>query len=298
MEERKFVMCDKAALVELQVKGKDFMEALDSFVKESVGGPELRRIEVPHFPRGSIGSIVSDIDRMLGEMLAGRKSADRQPTGFEAIARDLRAGNASKYHVGDCFTTQHNELGQIEWHIIGINEEELTGEKRPHVTVQAKKILTYRQFNAPTKAFPYGHNAWMGSDIREWLNHDFLDGMPFHDQMVLASCKKKTHTPEGVKMNDERCFLLSASEIGFNVNNDAIHDEGNVYSYYADAIRKIDPEEPLRKKLDTDGDEAAYWLRSPYPWNAVGVRGVNPDGSLGIGNAFNGYGAAPACVIA
>ena len=46
-----------------------------------------------------------------------------------------------------------------------------------------------------------------------------------------------------------------------------------------------------------DGDEAAYWLRTPYTGFGYYARSVNTDGSLVSNVACNSYGVLAACVI-
>ena len=68
-------------------------------------------------------------------------------------------------------------------------------------------------------------------------------------------------------------------------------DEGPAYEYF----RGCDDER--RIKIDMDGDESVWFLRSPYPSYVSYVRYVNTSGALSNFNANNGHGLAPACVI-
>lgn len=52
-----------------------------------------------------------------------------------------------------------------------------------------------------------------------------------------------------------------------------------------------------RRAVDMDGDEAAYWLRTPHAGYGYIVRYVDTDGSLNIGFASNSNGVLAACVI-
>ena len=49
--------------------------------------------------------------------------------------------------------------------------------------------------------------------------------------------------------------------------------------------------------VDSDGDAAHWWLRTPYSGNAHTVRGVNSDGTLNNNYAMGALGVAPACII-
>ena len=85
-------------------------------------------------------------------------------------------------------------------------------------------------------------------------------------------------------------WLLSAAEVGFKGNG--IPCEGEPYPWYAQG----DSAEQ-RRAVDMDGDEAAYWLRTPYAGYGNRVRHVNTDGSLGYSSACYSSGVLAACVI-
>lgn len=85
-------------------------------------------------------------------------------------------------------------------------------------------------------------------------------------------------------------WLLSAAEVGFKDNG--IPCEGEPYPWYAQG----DSAEQ-RRAVDMDGDEAAYWLRTPYTGHGHIARYVYTDGSLSNGTEDNSYGVLAACVI-
>ena len=85
-------------------------------------------------------------------------------------------------------------------------------------------------------------------------------------------------------------WLLSASEVGFKGNG--IPCEGEPYPWYAQG----DSAEQ-RRAVDMDGDEAAYWLRTPHAGYGYIVRDVNTDGSLYSSLANLSNGVLAACVI-
>lgn len=68
--------------------------------------------------------------------------------------------------------------------------------------------------------------------------------------------------------------------------------EGESYPWYAQG----DSAEQ-RRAVDMDGDEAAYWLRTPSAGYGYGVRYVSTDGSLYSCTARNSTGVLAACVI-
>ena len=89
----------------------------------------------------------------------------------------------------------------------------------------------------------------------------------------------------------DKFFLLSRPEI-FGDWDSASYKDGTQLEYYngLTATERI--------KRDAAGTARIAWLRSPYPSYAYIARIVYSDGALYNGNAYNGYGVAPACIIA
>lgn len=88
-------------------------------------------------------------------------------------------------------------------------------------------------------------------------------------------------------LNDE--FYLASRKEVFGSSDD-VADNTTVLPYY-DGATATD-----RIKY-RDGSAAVWWLRTPYAWNAHGVRLVTSDGTLHTRNAHTAYGLAPACTI-
>lgn len=141
-----------------------------------------------------------------------------------------------------------------------------------------------------SKEHPFGSNSYPGSDIRFYLNNEFLRGIPEEDaETLLTTCRPCTEHGEASSTCD-LVWLLSASEVGFEGNG--IPHEGAPYPWYTQG----DSAEQ-RKAVDMDGDEAAYWLRTPYTGNGYNARNVYTDGSLNHNIANNSHGVLAACVI-
>lgn len=170
----------------------------------------------------------------------------------------------------------------------------------------------------------YGSNNYKESALRQWINSDkaanawwassnkfdvkpgyanvagLLHGMDadFLEvvQETTVPCKtNNTFELSGWTLNTaytvkDRFYLLSRNEVGFGTENIA---EGSVLDLY-DGAQNVD-----RVKYDIDAQSTAryWWLRSPDPGDASGVRGVSSDGSLYYGRALYGHGAVAACEI-
>lgn len=170
----------------------------------------------------------------------------------------------------------------------------------------------------------YGSNNWEQSAGRQWLNSDaaagawwkpqtifdrpptyanvagFLHGFDAAFKTALGTVEiltaKNTVYEAGAELGGscttrDKVFPPSMTEVGLGANNSI--NEGSVMPFYAGAS-DVD-----RIKYDINNANTAriWWLRSPLPWNAGGVRVVASAGALGGSDAYSGLGLAAACVI-
>ena len=170
----------------------------------------------------------------------------------------------------------------------------------------------------------YGANNWKESAMRQWLNTDALVNkwqtqqnryqrpctyltkqngfMSWFNSDFVGVIKETNHLNRtnrvydslGVKTpysTNDKFFLLSQEEVGFNSEDDIIC--GTCFDYYVDA-ENID-----RIKYDINNSATArwWWLRTPYPSNAYYERYVNYIGSLGSGYGCSGNAVVSACTI-
>lgn len=199
------------------------------------------------------------------------------------------AHGQNRYQVGDIIQMNHDDFGLIKWRVIGVDVDQAASHKHT-LTVAMERAENYHWFSEPSKEHPFGSNSYPGSDIRFYLNNEFLRGIPEEDaETLLTTCRPCTDHGEASSTCD-LMWLLSASEVGFKGNG--IPCEGEPYPWYAQG----DSAEQ-RRAVDMDGDEAAYWLRTPHAGYGYIVRYVDTDGSLNIGFASNSNGVLAACVI-
>ncbi len=220
---------------------------------------------------------------------AASEAMEIKRTGFAAAAHAIRTGDAI-YGIGDEITTHHDKFGEIVWRVID------TAAYAPYsITVQVVKVITHRCFSQPGKRHPWGSNDWANSDLRAWLNGEFFESFSDDDRAEIRPITKRTYSSASkqIEETEDWIFILSASELGFKVDDDWIRDEGPAYDFYAGA----EDEDDQRAMVDMDGDEVVWWTRSPYPYSAYYVRFVGSSGALYNGSAYNGSGVAPACVI-
>ncbi len=191
---------------------------------------------------------------------------DTIPT-FVAEARE--AIKAGRFKVGDIVLEKY----WVRWRLVDINGEDYT--------IMTDCAFTYAPFDRPDKKHPWGSNNWEESQIRKELNEIWLPKLLGEEKDLV----------EIVYAAKAGMFLLSEEEAGFK-------QTPCTFDYFR--LREGEDEENLNKRRqlkDYEGDECAWWLRSPYPGVANRVRIVVSEGSLDSITATDGYGAVAACVI-
>lgn len=209
---------------------------------------------------------------------------------FAEVAAHMEGAHGqNRYQVGDIIQMNHDDFGLIKWRVIGVDVDQAAGHRHT-LTVAMERAETYRWFSEPSKEHPFGSNNYPGSAIRFYLNNEFFRGIPEEDaETLLTTCRPCTEHGEASSTCD-LVWLLSASEVGFEGNG--IPHEGAPYPWYTQG----DSAEQ-RKAVDMDGDEAAYWLRTPNTGNGDYARNVDTDGSLVSYSANYSNGVLAACVI-
>lgn len=209
---------------------------------------------------------------------------------FAEVAAHMEGAHGqNRYQVGDIIQMNHDDFGLIKWRVIGVDVDQAAGHRHT-LTVAMERAETYRWFSEPSKEHPFGSNNYPGSAIRFYLNNEFFRGIPEEDaETLLTTCRPCTEHGEASSTCD-LVWLLSASEVGFEGNG--IPHEGAPYPWYTQG----DSAEQ-RKAVDMDGDEAAYWLRTPSTGYGGVARSVHTGGSLSGGGAGHSCGVLATCVI-
>ena len=150
---------------------------------------------------------------------------------------------------------------------------------------------------APQTVFdrPYGSRSSAGRLTK--LNQDLVSVMATPEIKSRTNSYFETTSLDGTTftlstdytINTDKMFLLSPMEVNFNTTDTTI---GTTLNYYVGANND------KRIKIRKSNNTAYYWwLRTPYPSTASGVRSVNTSGALNNYYANGSIGAAPACVI-
>ena len=178
----------------------------------------------------------------------------------------------------------------------------------------------------------FGSNNYAQSAVRQWLNsaavagsvwtptnvydrpaswatsyNGFMHGLPADFlavvQPAVLACRTNSlfevESLDGAaftinqlySLKVDKFFLLSRPEI-FGDWDSTSYKDGTQLEYYngLTATERI--------KRDAAGTARGAWLRSPYPSLASVARIVYSSGEVNVTTAYNGYGVAPACIIA
>lgn len=186
---------------------------------------------------------------------------------------------------------------------------------------QTDCVHTVGTFNSVMRR-AYGSNHWGESAIRQWLNSadaanawwkrqtifdlpvsyanvaGFLNGLDpaflgIVGEVDVVTAYNTIYNVDGNKAGTyttrDKFFLASREELGYGTENNT--SESKVFTFY-DGAENVD-----KIKYDISATETAryWWLRSPNPFGASGVRSVGPGGVLGSSGADYGIGAAADC---
>ena len=134
-------------------------------------------------------------------------------------------------------------------------------------------------FNATAKTYDgvYTKSAggWSLSDLRSYMNSDFLAFLPADLQGVIKEVRKVSDTgitPNETLTTDDKLWALSLSEIGCSLD-DVLEWQGDVYTIFTDNASYTRPR--------PDGDiDNYYWTRSTSPDSSYAVAVINGNGTI------------------
>ena len=190
------------------------------------------------------------------------------------------------------------------------------------VSVAASNIVNVIGTFNSTQCNAYGSNIWGLCGVRQWLNADstgwwkkqhIFDLAPSYSgingylgdldpafvailgEVEVTQKRNTVYAVDGqissYETTRDKVFLPSMTELNYG-NNDG-YAEGSVLEFYKGAGNT----DRIKYDISNTGTARYWWMRSPIPWYATGVRYVYPDGSLNSSYASDGNGVAPACVI-
>lgn len=144
--------------------------------------------------------------------------------------------------------------------------------------------------------------GWKKSDMREWLNSEFLNRLPWNLRLCIETVKKQTNNVGKVEpkddvsvvaATDDKLWLLSAPEVYGSAGglwSSAGDDTGeDQYQLYAD-------KGVTTETFNFCGKSGAYsiwWLRTPCTISSSGFRSVANDGDWTWNYANSELGVSP-----
>ncbi|MBD9115445.1 hypothetical protein EGP95_06700 [bacterium] len=227
------------------------------------------------------------------------------PISFESdswttIAANVRAGNTSKYNVGD---TKEVDLGTFGTHTVRISNMSAcangeTSETACGFVVEFADIITKQKFNS-TKTSVGG---WKDSELRTYVNGTIYNALPSELQNVISLTKVISgHGSTSGETNFEtqdKLYLLNAQEVwngnlfdtsvGTSRQLDYYKKQGVTKDNYAGAIKQY------------NGSNDYWWLRSARCYGTTYFLTAENSGSglSSFDNANNSNGVSPAFRIA
>lgn len=196
------------------------------------------------------------------------------------IPNILRNGNAREhFKVHDV-----KRVGDLDLEIIGFNHDvDDLFPDRATMTVMARQTVGTRNFNDGECK-----RGWIDSDLRVWLNTDFMKTLPDELIRIIRPARIYTHDASGIiHTTHDRAFIPSESEL-FGSAIYSGHEDGKRYEAFANR--------EYRKRFDDDGDAGCYWTRSAYAGTAAYICYVYYSGNPSTNTAVSGYGA-PVCFL-
>ena len=137
------------------------------------------------------------------------------------------------------------------------------------------------------RIFDDENNMWETSDLRQWLNSDFITEftmdelariVPQHNEVML------TYNDRGLAVSGDHTHFWSATR------NEVADLSETAYKYYVDDMVYI-PTLDMMKDIDVNG---SYWILCPYGYNDKMQRYMKNDGFILHTNVDNIYGVRAA----
>ena len=154
------------------------------------------------------------------------------------------------------------------------------------IKVMASNALAQRCWNNTTSQHEDGSyaNNYAKSDIRKWLNNEFLEQAFYYDdsliqETVVDNSAKSTgysSNPYACQDTTDKVFLLS-------------YEEATSARYNLDTYES--------RKRTYDGASCWRWRRSPGDYNDYNARGVDDGGNLNSDYVYSTFGVVPALRI-
>ena len=143
------------------------------------------------------------------------------------------------------------------------------------------------RFCVTERIFDDENNMWETSDLREWLNSDFINEFTMDELARIVPQRNEvmlTYNDRGLAESGNHTHFWSATR------NEVADLSETAYKYYVDDMVYI-PTLDMMKDMDVNG---SYWILCPYGYNDKMQRYMKNDGFILHTNVDNIYGVRAA----
>ena len=228
---------------------------------------------------------------------------------WNTIANNVKAGNTSKYNVGD---TKEVDLGTYGKHTLRISnmstpdecsQEGFSKSACGFVVEFTDIITTYNmnpsgEYNGKTYNFGWNKDGWPASAMYKFLNDEgdsssIINLLPKELKNVIKpTITVSGHGPEDTNnfTSLDKLYLLSTAEIWVQSTSNTIYydtarDKTRQLDYYKDKGVTTSSYEAAIKN-NSSGSASYWWLRSA---NSSSIREFYHVSAYGIWGAYNAY---------
>ena len=131
--------------------------------------------------------------------------------------------------------------------------------------------------------------------MRTWLNETIFAALPRQWQSMIKIVQVRSSigdTKADISTSNDRLFLLSRAEVGFNVNDVPYKDEVDPDAENVIFALFTDNNSRIKKTYNGTGSASHWWLRSPEASSSSSFAGVYANGYNHYYGASAIYGVA------
>ena len=180
--------------------------------------------------------------------------------------------------------------------IAGVRADDLAGGGKAGLTFVFADAPAVHEMNDDAS----NEGGWEKSEMRSWLNSDFLDKLPSDLKGVIQAANKKTNSsaytsPGAVGTTSDKLWLPSLVELGGSVSpNDLVggsripaetyNAEGKQYQVFADCgdaalVRTFTGDDSEESGIVVTGEASPWWQRSLSTTWTSGFEAVDDEGN-------------------
>ena len=225
-----------------------------------------------------------------------------QKDSWSKIAANVKAGNTSKYNVGD---TKEVDLGELGTHTVRISNmsacESETSETACGFVVEFADIITKQKFNSTDTNV----GGWKDSELRTYVNGTIYNALPSELQNVIPTTKVISGHGDRDSENFEtqdKLYLLSGHEVYEDGARNKISISDRSYNntkqldYYKD--QGVTTGSYAGAKKQYNGRNDYWWLRSASSDVFGSFLSVHATGDWDRDGTRSSHGVSPAFRIA